>query len=38
MLVDPEKYAVQVNEFLGGVLETRDMASIVDANLYRQRK
>ena len=38
MLVDPEKYAVQVNKFLGGVLETRDMAAIVDANLYRQRK
>lgn len=38
MLVDPEKNAAQVNEFLGGVLETRDMARIVDANLYRQRK
>ncbi len=38
MLADPEKYAAQVNEFLGGVLELRDMAGIVDANLYRQRK
>lgn len=38
MLVDPEKNAAQVNEFLGGVLETRDMARIVDVNLYRQRK
>lgn len=38
MLADPEKYTAQVNEFLGGVLEPRDMAGIVDANLYRQRK
>jgi hypothetical protein len=38
MLLDPEKYAAQVNEFLGGVLNPRDMAAIVDANLYRQRK
>jgi hypothetical protein len=38
LLIDPEKYAAQVNEFLGGVLNPRDMAAIVDANLYRQRK
>ena len=38
LLIDPEKNAAQVNEFLGGELNPRDMAAIVDANLYRQRK
>lgn len=38
MLVDAPKYALQVNEFLGETLDPQAMASVVDANLYRQRK
>jgi hypothetical protein len=38
VLVDPGKYTTQVNEFLGGVLEPRTMAAVVDTSLYRQRK
>jgi hypothetical protein len=38
VLVDPGKYTAQVNEFLGGVLEPRTMAAVVDTSLYRQRK
>ncbi|MFL7890959.1 MAG: sulfotransferase domain-containing protein [Anaerolineales bacterium] len=38
MLVDPQKYASQVSQFLGSTLDPRAMAAIVDPNLYRQRK
>jgi hypothetical protein len=38
VLVDPQKYAFQVNEFLGDILDPQAMASVVDTNLYRQRK
>jgi hypothetical protein len=38
MLVDPQKYALQVNQFLGDVLDPQAMAGVVDSNLYRQRK
>ena len=38
MLTDPEKYAPTINDFLGGGLDSLAMASVVDANLYRQRK
>ena len=38
MLVDPQKYAVQVNQFLGDALNPEDMVAVVDSNLYRQRK
>lgn len=38
MLVDPQKYAHQVNQFLGDALDPQPMAGAVDSNLYRQRK
>ena len=38
LLIDPQKYAGQVNEFLGNDLDPQAMASVVDTNLYRQRK
>jgi hypothetical protein len=38
MLVDAQKSGHQVSEFLGGGLDPQAMASVVDANLYRQRK
>jgi hypothetical protein len=38
MLVEPQKYAFQVNQFLEDALDTQAMAAIVDPNLYRQRK
>jgi hypothetical protein len=38
LLLDPQKYALQVNEFLGNDLDPQAMASVVDTNLYRQRK
>ena len=38
LLIDPQKYAGQVNEFLGNALDPQAMASVVDTNLYRQRK
>ena len=38
LLIDPQKYAGQVNEFLGNDLDPQAMASVVDPNLYRQRK
>jgi len=38
LLIDPQKYAGQVNEFLGNDLDPLAMASVVDPNLYRQRK
>ena len=38
LLADPEKYAPTINDFLGGGLDSLAMASVVDANLYRQRK
>lgn len=38
MLVDPQPYASQVNQFLGGIMNSLAMAAVVDSNLYRQRK
>jgi hypothetical protein len=38
MLTDPQKYAVQVNQFLGNTLDAGVMAGVVDPELYRQRK
>ena len=38
MLVDAQKYAVQVNQFLGESLNSQAMAAMVDSKLYRQRK
>ena len=38
MLVDPQKSARQVSEFLGEGLNPQAMAAVVDTNLYRQRK
>jgi len=38
MLVDPTKYARQVNQFLDNSLNTQEIAGIIDPNLYRQRK
>ena len=38
MLVDPQKYALQINEFLGKILDPQAMAGVVDTSLYRQRK
>ncbi len=34
---DPETTARQVNEFLGGTLDVRKMAQVVDPDLYRNR-
>jgi len=38
MLVDPQTYAFQVNQFMGDALDPQAMAAVVDPNLYRQRK
>jgi len=38
MLVDPQKYALQVNQFLADALDPQAMAGVVDSGLYRQRK
>jgi hypothetical protein len=38
MLLDPQKYTHQVNQFLGNAMDELAMANIVDPNLYRQRK
>lgn len=38
LMVEPGPIIEQVNEFLGGQLDTEAMASAIDKNLYRQRK
>lgn len=38
MLTNPEPHVEQVNRFLGGWLDTEAMVSVVDPNLYRNRK
>ncbi len=38
MLAEPEKYAEQVNDFVGSPLDVDKMAGVVDPELYRQRK
>ncbi len=38
MLKDPAPYIVQINAFLGGQLNTQQMAAVVDPALHRQRK
>jgi len=37
MLVDPEPWVDQITAFLGGELNARAMAQVVDPNLYRNR-
>ena len=37
MLASPEPFAHQVNQFLGGRLDEKKMATVVDPNLYRNR-
>jgi hypothetical protein len=37
VLRDPEAYACQVNEFLGGFLDERAMTAVIDPSLYRNR-
>ena len=37
LLSGPRRFAVQVNEFLGGTLDVERMVEIVDPSLYRQR-
>ena len=38
ILVDPEKSAHQINQFLDNSLDQLEMVKVVDPNLYRQRK
>lgn len=38
MLANPEPQMAQINEFLGGKLNTQAMSEVVDPNLYRNRK
>ncbi|MCP4422575.1 MAG: sulfotransferase [Chloroflexi bacterium] len=38
MLANPVPQVAQINEFLGGNMNTQAMASVVDPNLYRNRK
>ena len=38
VLIDPQRNAEQVNDFLGDLLDLQAMAAVVDTNLYRQRK
>jgi hypothetical protein len=37
VVADPEKAAMQINDFLGGTLDVEKMATQVDPNLYRNR-
>lgn len=37
IIQDPTAYIVQINEFLGGDLDTEKMDNIIDRKLYRQR-
>ena len=38
MLANPVPQVAQINEFLGGTMNTQAMAEVVDPNLYRNRK
>ena len=38
MLANPAPQVAQINEFLGGNMNTATMAQVVDPNLYRNRK
>lgn len=38
VLANPQKYADQVNQFLGSSLDANEMAGVVDPELYRQRR
>ena len=38
MINDPAPLVAQVNDFLGGDLDTEAMMAVVDPSLYRQRK
>ncbi len=38
ILSDPQPQITRINEFLGGQLDSRQMATVVDPNLYRNRQ
>ena len=38
MLANPDKYAIQINQYLGERLNAGEMAGVIDPHLYRQRK
>ncbi|MCA9920856.1 MAG: sulfotransferase domain-containing protein [Anaerolineales bacterium] len=38
MLTNPIPQVMQINQFMGGWMDTEAMASVVDPNLYRNRK
>lgn len=38
ILADPEPQVSRINEFLGGQLDTMQMATVIDPNLYRNRQ
>jgi hypothetical protein len=38
ILAEPERYAKQVDLFLGNFLDVSEMAATVDPELYRQRR
>ena len=37
MLADPAPFTVEINHFLGGILDEQTMTAVVDPNLYRNR-
>ena len=37
ILESPEEHCIQVNSFLGGILNQQKMLTVIDKNLYRQR-
>lgn len=38
ILKEPVKYSARINQFLGDILNTKNMAGIVDKTLHRQRR
>jgi len=37
MLADPAPFTIEINHFLGGILDEQAMTAVVDPNLYRNR-
>ena len=37
ILESPEEHCIQINSFLGGILNQQKMLTVIDKNLYRQR-
>ncbi|MEC4676685.1 MAG: sulfotransferase [Nitrospirota bacterium] len=37
LVQNPDKYVPSINKFLGNILNTREMVSVIDPRLYRQR-